>query len=139
MQQEPLSRIVFSKSYPLCHDINELTRADDHLDIVIGFSTGDIIWYDPLSCKYVRLNKGVGSAVCVYPIFFYIKTNSITKNQKGCMVNAAVSMIRWIPGSEDLFVAVFKNGAAMIMDKEHDDQSFTIPVEEPATSWIESQ
>lgn len=52
------------------------------------------------------------------------------------MVNAAVSMIKWIPGSEDLFVAVFKNGAVMIMDKERDDQSFTIP--EPS-SWIESQ
>ncbi|KAG2230777.1 hypothetical protein INT48_001679 [Thamnidium elegans] len=101
--KEPLSRIVFSKSYPLCHDINETTRSEDHLDIIIGFSTGDIIWYDPLSCKYVRLNKG------------------------GSMIPSAVTMIKWIPGSEELFIAVFKNGAALIMDKERDDQAFTIP------------
>ncbi|CEP07401.1 hypothetical protein [Parasitella parasitica] len=112
IQTEPLSRIVFSKSYPICHDINETTRSDDHLDIIIGFSTGDIIWYDPLSCKYVRLNKG------------------------GAMVNAAVSMIKWIPGSEELFVAIFKNGTVLIMDKERDDQIFNIP---DATSWMESQ
>ncbi|KAL7317078.1 hypothetical protein PS15m_003479 [Mucor circinelloides] len=110
--KEPLSRIVFSKSYPLCHDINETTRCDDHLDIIIGFSTGDIIWYDPLSCKYVRLNKG------------------------GAMVNSAVSMIKWIPGSDELFIAIFKNGIVLIMDKERDDQTFNVP--EP-TSWVESQ
>ncbi|KAI8072152.1 WD40-repeat-containing domain protein [Gilbertella persicaria] len=45
-------------------------------------------------------------------------------------------MIRWIPGSDDLFVATFKNGCVMIMDKERDDQSFSIP--EP-TTWVESQ
>ncbi|KAG1151250.1 hypothetical protein G6F37_000312 [Rhizopus arrhizus] len=110
--KDPLSRIVFSKSYPLCHDVNESTRCDDHLDIIIGFSTGDIVWYDPISCKYVRLNKG------------------------GSMVSSAVSMIKWIPGSDELFIAAFKDGSVMIMGKERDDQAFVIP--EP-TSWTESQ
>lgn len=41
--------------------MNEITRSEDHLDIIIGFTTGDIIWYDPFSCKYVRLNKGVSN------------------------------------------------------------------------------
>lgn len=110
--KDPLSRIVFSKSYPLCHDINESTRCDDHLDIIIGFSTGDIIWYDPLGCKYVRLNKG------------------------GCMVASAVTMIKWIPGSDELFIAAFKDGSVMIMAKERDDQSFAIP---DPSSWMDSQ
>ncbi|KAI7902357.1 WD40-repeat-containing domain protein [Cokeromyces recurvatus] len=110
--KEPLSRIVFSKSYPTCHDINETTRCEDHLDIIIGFSTGDIIWYDPLSCKYVRLNK-VGS-----------------------LVSSPVTMIKWIPGSEHLFIAIFKNGTALVMDKDRDDQTFNAP--EPS-SWSETQ
>ncbi|RCH98403.1 hypothetical protein CU098_008512 [Rhizopus stolonifer] len=104
--KDPLSRIVFSKSYPLCHDINESTRCDDHLDIIIGFSTGDIIWYDPLGCKY------------------------------GCMVASAVTMIKWIPGSDELFIAAFKDGSVMIMAKERDDQSFAIP---DPSSWMDSQ
>ncbi|PHZ08561.1 WD40 repeat-like protein [Rhizopus microsporus ATCC 52813] len=109
---EPLSRVVFSKSYPLCHDINEITKCDDHLDVIIGFSTGDIVWYDPFSSKYVRLNKG------------------------GCLVSSAVHMIKWLPGSEDLFVAAFKDGSMMIMSKERDDQPFSLS--EP-NSWIETQ
>lgn len=52
------------------------------------------------------------------------------------MVNSAVSMIKWIPGSDELFIAIFKNGVVLIMDKERDDQTFHVP--EP-TSWVESQ
>lgn len=53
------------------------------------------------------------------------------------MISSAVTMIKWIPGSEDLFIAIFKNGATMVMDKERDDQTFTIPestVDSPFTA-----
>lgn len=52
------------------------------------------------------------------------------------MISSAVSMIKWIPGSDELFIAAFKDGSVMIMGKERDDQAFVIP--EP-TSWTESQ
>ncbi|KAI8974713.1 WD40-repeat-containing domain protein [Pilobolus umbonatus] len=93
---------MFSKSYPLCHDINEMTRSDDHMDVIIGFSTGDIVRYDPFSCKYVRMNKG------------------------GRMVSSAVQHIKWVPGSEDLFMVSFENGVIALMDKGREDQSFNI-------------
>lgn len=51
------------------------------------------------------------------------------------MIPSAVKMIKWIPGSEELFIAVFKNGTAMIMDKERDDQAFTIP----ESSFVDTQ
>ncbi|KAI8066310.1 uncharacterized protein B0P05DRAFT_213021 [Gilbertella persicaria] len=57
--KEPLSRIVFAKACPTSHDVNVLTRGADQLDIIIGFTTGDIVWFDPLSNKYGRINKGV--------------------------------------------------------------------------------
>ncbi|KAI8352533.1 hypothetical protein BD560DRAFT_225287 [Blakeslea trispora] len=57
--KEPLSRMVFAKACPTSHDVNLLTRGADHLDIIIGFTTGDIVWFDPLCNKYGRINKGV--------------------------------------------------------------------------------
>jgi hypothetical protein len=36
-----------------------LTQGADHLDIIIGFTSGDIMWFDPLCNKYGRINKGV--------------------------------------------------------------------------------
>jgi hypothetical protein len=31
------------------------------MDVIIGFSTGDIIWYEPMSQKYARLNKNASA------------------------------------------------------------------------------
>lgn len=75
--QEPLARITFS-AYPTCHDVNKHTASFTSLDIVIGFNTGDLIWFgtfskllksfleysfmyciDPITGRYVRLNKQV--------------------------------------------------------------------------------
>jgi len=36
-----------------------LTRSTNQLDVIIGFATGDIIWFDPTSNKYARINKNV--------------------------------------------------------------------------------
>lgn len=42
--QEPLARITFA-AFPTCHDINKDTASSTCLDIVIGFNTGDLIWF----------------------------------------------------------------------------------------------
>ncbi|CAO3624236.1 unnamed protein product [Cunninghamella echinulata] len=110
--KEPLSRIVFTKAYPTCHDINTLTKCNEHLDVIIGFSSGDCVWYDPLTSKYFRLNKN------------------------GCIKNGTVNAIKWIPGSEDLFMVAFSDGTMLILDKDREDQLFT-PTQ-PHT-WVEQQ
>ncbi|KAH7059349.1 WD40-repeat-containing domain protein [Linnemannia elongata] len=97
----PLSHITFSKAFPTSHDVNVLTRSCDHLDVIIGFSTGDIIWFDPLCNKYYRLNK------------------------QGIIKDSPVTMIKWLPGSESQFMVAFQDGSIVIMDKERDDQQFT--------------
>ncbi|KAI8070410.1 WD40-repeat-containing domain protein [Gongronella butleri] len=94
---EPLSRIIFNRAYPTCHDVNLLTRGAAHLDIIIGFTSGDIIWFDPLCNKYGRLNKG------------------------GVMNASEITMIRWIQGSENLVMAAFQDGSVMVFDKDKED------------------
>ena len=42
--QEPLVRLFFS-AYPTCHDVNPATASPDRMDIIIGFNTGDIVWF----------------------------------------------------------------------------------------------
>jgi hypothetical protein len=59
-QEEHLTKILFTKAHALCHDVNSITKGPGHLDVVMGFSTGDIIWYEPMSQKYTRINKNVG-------------------------------------------------------------------------------
>lgn len=110
--REPLAKITFGKAYPTCQDVNLMTSSIDHLDIIIGFSSGDFIWYDTVCNRYTRLNKN------------------------GIMNGSSVTMVKWIPGSEDLFMASFDDGSILILDKDRDDQAFILP--EPQT-WAEEQ
>ncbi|KAG2181848.1 hypothetical protein INT44_008664 [Umbelopsis vinacea] len=109
--KEPLSRIIFARSYPTVHDVNMLTRGSDHLDVIIGFSTGDILWFDPLCNKYGRINKG------------------------GVINSSAVTAIKWLPGSENLFMASFHDGCCMIFDKEREDLG-AFPLDSSTTNGI---
>ncbi|KAG6336319.1 hypothetical protein ID866_2768 [Astraeus odoratus] len=42
--KEPLTRIAFS-AFPTCHDVNPFTASPERLDVVIGFSSGDLVWF----------------------------------------------------------------------------------------------
>ncbi|CAG8501598.1 8175_t:CDS:2 [Ambispora leptoticha] len=85
--KEPLTSVTFTKAFPVCHDVNLLTRSCEHLDVIIGFSTGD-----------------------------------------GIINNSPVTMVKWMPGSENLFMASYQDGSIVLYDKEKDDQSFTLNV-----------
>ena len=98
-------KIVFAKANMLCHDVNSFTKSRNHLDVVMGASTGDIVWFEAFSQKYVRINKG----------------NVIS--------TAAVSDIRWLPGSENLFLASHMDGTLIVYDKEREDAAFVPEVE----------
>ena len=52
-------KIVFARSAIMCHDINQFTKIVGHLDVVMGASSGDIIWFEAYSQKYNRINKNV--------------------------------------------------------------------------------
>lgn len=100
-KEEHLTKVLFTKSHMLCHDINDLTKTSSHLDIVMGSSAGDIIWYEPMSQKYARINKN------------------------GVISNSPVTHIKWLPGSENLFMASHANGTLVVYDKEKEDALFT--------------
>ncbi|CAG8706825.1 18796_t:CDS:2, partial [Acaulospora morrowiae] len=101
--KDPLSKIEFTK-HPICHDVNLLTRSYDHLDVIIGFSSGDLVWIDPLCSKYYRLNK------------------------QGLINNTPVTMVKWVPGTDNLFMVSHQDGSMILYDKDRDDQNFTSTV-----------
>ena len=100
LKAEPLAKILFTKAHILCHDVNSRTKDAAHIDVVLGSSAGDILWYEPMSQKYARMNKN------------------------GTINNSAVSRIKWIPGSENLFLAAHMNGVMVVYDKEKEDAPF---------------
>ncbi|KAK4219986.1 WD40 repeat-like protein [Rhypophila decipiens] len=98
---EYLTKILFTKAHCLCHDVNALTRSLAHIDVIMGFSTGEIIWWEPVSQRYTRLNKN------------------------GAINSTPVSEVKWIPGSEHLFLASHMDGTLVVYDKEKEDAIFS--------------
>lgn len=109
-KQEYLTKILFTKAHCLCHDINKLTKSSSHIDVIMGFSTGEIIWWEPITQRYTRLNKN------------------------GVINKTPVSEIRWIPGSEHLFLAAHMDGSLVVYDKEKEDAIFTAEDHDPRPS-----
>ncbi|TKA73749.1 hypothetical protein B0A55_05449 [Friedmanniomyces simplex] len=105
---ENLTKVLFTKAHALCHDINEITKSSTHLDMILGFNTSDIIWYEPISQKYARLNKN------------------------GMINSSPVSSIHWLPNKENLFLAAHMDGSLVVYDKEKEDAEF-IPEEASPT------
>ncbi|GLB34713.1 putative WD domain, G-beta repeat [Lyophyllum shimeji] len=98
--KDPLCRITFSTN-PTCHDVNTSTASPEHLDVVIGFASGDLVWLDPVTSRYARLNK------------------------QGCISNSPCTAVRWVPSSSTLFLVSHADGTIVVYDKERDDGTFT--------------
>lgn len=98
---EYLTKVLFTKAHCLCHDVNHITKSTNHIDVIMGFSTGEVIWWEATSQRYARLNKN------------------------GVINGTPVSQIKWIPGSETLFLASHMDGSLVVYDKEKEDAIFS--------------
>jgi WD40 repeat protein len=104
LKTENMTKVLFTKAHAICHDVNRFTQSTSHVDVILGFNTGDIIWYEPISQKYARINKN------------------------GIINNSAVSAIWWLPNKENYFLAAHMDGSLIVYDKEKEDAEF-IPEE----------
>jgi catabolite repression protein CreC len=71
-----------------------------------------------MSQKYTRLNKNVN------PPNIQILNGDQLTCFKGMINPAAVFDIKWMPGSENLFLAAHEDGTLVVYDKEKDDAPF---------------
>jgi WD40 repeat protein len=101
--KEPLTRISFS-AHPTCHDVNPSTASSERLDVIIGFSTGDLVWFDAISSRYCRLNK------------------------QGTISSSTCTAVRWVPSSPTLFLVSHADGTIIVYDKEREDGLFTASI-----------
>ncbi|KAH9993809.1 WD40-repeat-containing domain protein [Russula vinacea] len=98
--KESLARVTFA-AHPTCHDVNHSTASHEHLDLIIGFQTGDLIWFDPIALRYGRLNK------------------------QGRISNSPCTAVRWVPSSPNLFLVSHADGTIVVYDKDREDGVFT--------------
>lgn len=87
-------RVMFSKAWPLCH---AAINYGNGFEVVIGMSSGDLIWLDAVSARYSRINKA------------------------GNLTRAAVTCVIWLPGTESQVVAGHADGSVVIYDLDREN------------------
>lgn len=100
---EPLAKINFAKEWPLCHAINPYTASTQQLDLIVGMSSGDLVWLDLISQRYERINK------------------------TGNVSHSPISALSWLPNSESLVMAAHVDGAVVIYDIYAEDSAPSTP------------
>ncbi|KAG5638975.1 hypothetical protein H0H81_008195 [Sphagnurus paluster] len=64
--KDALSRITFSH-HPTCHDVNTSTASPEHLDVIIGFNSGDLVWLDPVTSRlHIKFPMHRNGTIIVY-------------------------------------------------------------------------
>lgn len=104
--KEPLMRLWFSANVT-CHAMCEQTKVapgqnGERLDLAVGFTTGDILWIDPIVGKYSRLNKG------------------------GVIHAVPVIELRWHPKDHTLIYALFADGNIFVFSTEREDPPWIV-------------
>ncbi|PLW28722.1 hypothetical protein PCANC_13511 [Puccinia coronata f. sp. avenae] len=105
---ETIARLTFA-ACPTHVCVNPYTASASTLDVVIGFATGDLMYFDPFCARYTRLNKS------------------------GSISSSPVTRIAWLaPSSSSLarrdhnsiaaqFVSSHMDGTMICWDKDRDD------------------
>lgn len=101
---EPLAKVFFSRAWPLCHSLNYATACGQQLDVVVGMSSGDLLWMDLVTQRYERLNKA----------------NNLT--------HTPILAVLWVPHSDCLVIAAHADGLLVVYDVHGEDTSEAIPM-----------
>eukprot|EP00047_Mylnosiga_fluctuans_P020633 m.94428 g.94428 ORF g.94428 m.94428 type:complete len:421 (-) comp8570_c0_seq1:2404-3666(-) len=110
---KPLDVISFSKSFsydqalPTCHDLNPMKRPHNSLELLIGFSSGEVVFRELISRRSTRTNT------------------------EGRLSKSAVTAIRWMPG-EDQYLCGFADGTLLAMCLDRVVESALVIPKRPA-------
>ncbi|KTF92932.1 hypothetical protein cypCar_00033642 [Cyprinus carpio] len=81
---------------PTCHDFNHLTATAESVSLLVGFSAGQVQLIDPIK-----------------------KETSKLFNEERLIDKSRVTCVKWVPGSESLFLVAHSSGSMYLYNVEH--------------------
>uniref|UniRef100_A0A8B9RKR2 WD repeat-containing protein 20 n=1 Tax=Astyanax mexicanus TaxID=7994 RepID=A0A8B9RKR2_ASTMX len=100
---KPIDKRIYKGTQPTCHDFNHLTATAESVSLLVGFSAGQVQLIDPIKKETSKLfNEEV--SVCENLIL-------IDKSRVTC--------VKWVPGSESLFLVAHSSGNMYLYNVEH--------------------
>lgn len=93
---KPIDKRIYKGTLPMCHDSNPLTATADSVSLLVGFSAGQVQLIDPIK-----------------------KETSKLFNEDRLIDKSPVSCLKWVPGSENLFLVAHGGGSMYLYNVEH--------------------
>ncbi|GAA5885477.1 hypothetical protein JCM6882_009635 [Rhodosporidiobolus microsporus] len=129
-KKDALSRIIFA-SFPTCIDANQHTASNTQVDVLIGFSTGDILWMDPLTARYSRFNKsGIITSSPITSIL-WLPPAPPAADSTSSPPQTPSSPSNTADNRSNLFLTSHADGTMLIWDKDREDWNGFVPTSVP--------
>ncbi|XP_065727097.1 WD repeat-containing protein 20 isoform X6 [Phocoena phocoena] len=93
---KPIDKRIYKGTQPTCHDFNHLTATAESVSLLVGFSAGQVQLIDPIK-----------------------KETSKLFNEERLIDKSRVTCVRWVPGSESLFLVAHSSGNMYLYNVEH--------------------
>uniref|UniRef100_A0A674BSI6 WD repeat-containing protein 20 n=1 Tax=Salmo trutta TaxID=8032 RepID=A0A674BSI6_SALTR len=105
---KPIDKRIYKGTQPTCHDFNPLTATAESVSLLVGFSAGQVQLIDPIKKETSKLFNEEFNASTVSPS---LPQRLIDKSRVTC--------VRWVPGSESLFLVAHSSGSLYLYNVEH--------------------
>ncbi|XP_061561186.1 LOW QUALITY PROTEIN: WD repeat-containing protein 20 [Phycodurus eques] len=93
---KPIDKRIYKGTQPTCHDFNPLTATAESVSLLVGFSAGQVQLIDPIK-----------------------KETSKLFNEERLIDKSRVTCVRWVPGSESLFLVAHSSGTMYLYNVEN--------------------
>ncbi|XP_012888041.1 PREDICTED: dystrophia myotonica WD repeat-containing protein, partial [Dipodomys ordii] len=93
---KPIDKRIYKGTQPTCHDFNQFTAATETISLLVGFSAGQV--------QYLDLIK---------------KDTSKLFNEERLIDKTKVTYLKWLPESENLFLASHASGHLYLYNVSH--------------------
>ncbi|GAA6231089.1 WD repeat-containing protein 20-like isoform X4 [Lates japonicus] len=93
---KPIDKRIYKGTQPTCHDFNPLTATAESVSLLVGFSAGQVQLIDPIK-----------------------KETSKLFNEERLIDKSRVTCVRWVPGSESLFLVAHSSGSMYLYNVEN--------------------
>ncbi|XP_033847066.1 WD repeat-containing protein 20 [Periophthalmus magnuspinnatus] len=93
---KPIDKRIYKGTQPTCHDFNPVSATADSVSLLVGFSAGQVQLIDPIK-----------------------KETSKLFNEERLIDKSRVTCVRWVPGSETLFLVAHSSGSLYLYNVEN--------------------
>ncbi|XP_076979713.1 WD repeat-containing protein 20 isoform X4 [Tamandua tetradactyla] len=124
---KPIDKRIYKGTQPTCHDFNHLTATAESVSLLVGFSAGQVQLIDPIKKETSKLFNEENSCQHLWKVDWNEeRENEGSKTSEEALVTvqrlidkSRVTCVKWVPGSETLFLVAHSSGNMYLYNVEH--------------------